>query len=217
MRISDFSLFIFDMDGTLTENPSSWQYVHDRLGINNHNAFNLYRKGMISYYDFFINDIRAWLSRYPRINRRDVQSLLDEIPLRKGLRDMSEIIHDNGIIQVIVSGGISWLADRIGKEGYFDEIHSNMIGTLADGTIIPEGDAEVDPARKDRIIRMVQEKYGISEKQTVSVGDEYENGSIHARSALSIIISRHPPKNSDAKIRIRCNNLYGIIDKIKKL
>ncbi len=217
MRISDFSLFIFDMDGTLTENPSSWQYVHDRLGINNHNAFNLYRKGMISYYDFFINDIKAWLSRYPRIKRKDVQSVLDEIPLRKGLKDMSEAMHENGIVQVIVSGGISWLADRIEKESCFDEIHSNKIGTLADGTIIPEGDAEVDPAHKDRIVRMVQEKYGISEEQTVSVGDEYENGSIHARSAVSVIISKHSPKNPGAGINIRCDNLYSIIDKIEKL
>ncbi len=217
MRISDFSLFIFDMDGTLTEDPSSWQYVHDRLGINNHNAFNLYRKGMISYYDFFINDIRAWLSRYPRLNRKDVQSVLDEIPVRPGLKDMSEAMHENGIMEVIVSGGISWLADRIEKDGHFDEIHSNTVGTQADGTIIPDGDAEVDPAHKDRIVKMVQEKYGISEEQTVSVGDEYENGSIHARSAVSVIISKHSPANTGAGVHIRCDNLYSIIDKIEKL
>ncbi|MGC8609461.1 MAG: HAD-IB family phosphatase [Thermoplasmata archaeon] len=215
MRLSEFSLFIFDMDGTLTTDPSSWEHVHDRLRIDNHNNFNLYKKGFISYRDFFISDIKAWLSRYPRIRKKDVESILSEIRLRPGLKDLIQLLDDEGIIKVIVSGGISWLADRIIAEAYFDDNYSNSIYTDDRGVIVPDGNVMVDPMHKDMIVRMIQKKYGISKNQTVSVGDEYENGTIHRCSAVSVVIKNHHYGTQRGDIFINGENLYEIAESIE--
>lgn len=183
-------LAIFDMDGTLTEEPSSWEYVHRSLGIDNHKAFRLYRNRAINYSDFFKADIKAWLHMHPRLSKKDVKSILGKIPLRTGSLDVINDLRKRGVSIAVVSGGISWLLDIIAERASIDFKYSNVIYTDVNGIIEAAGRIEVIPERKDLVVSMLQQRLKIEPAETISVGDSMENGMIHRYSKIKFIIGR---------------------------
>ena len=50
-------LVCFDMDRVLIDHLSTWQWVYDKLGISNEEAFNLYNQGLLNEWDWIILDI----------------------------------------------------------------------------------------------------------------------------------------------------------------
>ena len=116
MNLHGIRLVVFDMDGVLTTHPSSWEYVHRAMGVDNSENLRLYRTGNISYMDFLRSDVNLWISRHPGITREDVVKILDSIPLRKNLNLAVKEIRDSGAATAIVSGGIYWLAQRIADQ-----------------------------------------------------------------------------------------------------
>lgn len=186
MNLHGIRLVVFDMDGVLTAHPSSWEYVHHAMGVDNSENLRLYRTGRISYMDFLRSDVNLWISRNPGITSGDVIRILDTIPLRENLgRTVSEI-RDSGAATAIVSGGIYWLARRIADQAAFDQVYANMILTDSTGRIIPDGNVMVEPRHKDRSITEIQKKLGISEAETASVGDTTQDAAMFMHSAVSI-------------------------------
>ena len=57
MNLHGIRLVVFDMDGVLTTHPSSWEYVHRAMGVDNSENLRLYRTGNISYMDFLRIDL----------------------------------------------------------------------------------------------------------------------------------------------------------------
>ncbi len=54
---------LFDLDGTLTETRSVWQYIHERVGTWEKGAdrnFREYRRGRIGYEEFCERDAGSW-------------------------------------------------------------------------------------------------------------------------------------------------------------
>ncbi|BAB60248.1 phosphoserine phosphatase [Thermoplasma volcanium GSS1] len=195
MIIDEISLFILDMDGTLTLEPSSWDYVHRRLGINNHSVTRLYRNRYINYYCFFQSDIKAWLHKYPNLKKEKVVEFLREVPIRHGADELINVLRKNGIRTAVISGGISWLFDIISERSKIDYNFSNEIFTDEYGYIVPEGKVRVIPEEKDLVVRKIQEELGIGKDQTASVGDEMENDRIHRYSKYRFIISKKARDN----------------------
>ncbi|KAA8923172.1 HAD-IB family phosphatase [Thermoplasma sp.] len=181
-------LAIFDMDGTLTEEPSSWEYVHRRFHTDNHRNFRLYRNGFISYEEFFQSDVTAWLKMHPRLRKDDVMSILRGIRIRDGASTVINRLKDAGVITAVVSGGISWLCDILTEKMRIDYNISNVIATDEDGFIQPWGKIQVIPERKNLAVKSLQSALHISMDETISVGDSMENGMIHINSARSYII-----------------------------
>ena len=186
MNLHGIRLVVFDMDGVLTTHPSSWEYVHRAMGVDNSENLRLYRTGNISYMDFLRSDVNLWISRHPGITREDVVKILDSIPLRKNLSLAVKEIRDSGAATAIVSGGIYWLAQRIADQAAFDQIYANMILTDNTGRIIPDGNVMVEPRHKDDVITAIQKRLGISEAETASVGDTTQDAAMFRHSAVSI-------------------------------
>lgn len=186
MNLHGIRLVVFDMDGVLTTHPSSWEYVHQAMGVDNSESLRLYRTGSISYMDFLRSDVNLWISRNPGITREDVIKILDRIPLRENLNRTINEIRDSGAATAIVSGGIYWLAQRIAGQAIFDHIYANMILTDDRGRIIPDGNVMVEPRHKDTVIMAIQKQLGISEAETASVGDTTQDAAMFRHSALSI-------------------------------
>ncbi len=186
MNLQGIRLVVFDMDGVLTAHPSSWEFVHHAMGVDNSENLRLYREGKISYMDFLRSDVNLWVSRDPGITMDDVIRILDRIPLRDNLGRAVTEIRDSGAATAIVSGGIYWLAQRIARQAVFDQIYANMILTDSTGHIIPDGNVMVEPRHKDSVIMAIQKNLGVSEAQTASVGDTVQDGAMFRHSAVSI-------------------------------
>lgn len=187
-------LVAFDMDGVLTSHPSSWEFVHSRMGVDNRLNLDLYRKGLISYLEFLRSDVRLWTETHPGISEDDVRRILDDIPLTEGIYRSVQELRDSGIVTAIISGGIYWLAERICISAPFDRVFANKISTDSSGRIVPDGTVMVEPRHKDRVLASIQQNTGIGMEETASVGDTLQDAAMFQRSALSIAFNTGDPK-----------------------
>lgn len=173
MAYNRFKLVAFDMDGVLTMHPSSWRFVHERLGVDNYDNLHRYRSGKLEYSKFLDSDLFLWLKAHPGITRSDVISILREIPIREDLARAVSLMREGGARVVIISGGISWLCDILGEIVEFDDTYANVVNTDSNGIVQPHGTVVVVPRSKDVVLRKVQQKYGILPGETASVGDSF--------------------------------------------
>ncbi|MDR0334669.1 MAG: haloacid dehalogenase, partial [Methanomassiliicoccaceae archaeon] len=111
-----YKLVVFDMDGVLIDHVSSWTWVHDKMGVNNDEAFGLFKEGKIDESEFIRRDIGLWLNKDKNMNIRDIISALQDIPLIGGIQETVAALSHNGIKSVIVSGGIDVAAKMIANE-----------------------------------------------------------------------------------------------------
>ena len=78
-------LIVFDIDGTLTRHVSSWQFIHERLGLWENEAIeyqNRFLEGKISYRKFCRLDAAHWKGiPEKRITNVETGSCLDFRPL----------------------------------------------------------------------------------------------------------------------------------------
>ena len=214
----DAKLIIFAMDGVLTPHPSSWTYVHERLGVDNGRNYELFRERRISYTQFLKSDVELWETKLGKVRKNQIEAILAEIPFSRNLRNTVTELKSQGLKAAIVSGGISWLADMINREVEFDYSYSNSIFTRKDGTLLPDGPAEVDPYRKDVLVLPLQEVLGISRDATISVGDSEQDIPMFRNSGISIgfnPMTEEVVRNSD--ISIRSSDLHSIITELDKL
>jgi len=167
----EVELIAFDMDGVLTKEISSWNYVHRFLGVDNSVNWDRYEAGEISYTDFLKSDVSLWLNRYGKVSESEIIRILDRIELRDGLVDMMHEIQKLGIKTVIISGGIYWLAEKINSIVPFDDIYANCILVDHDGFLKEDGFVLVDPRKKGEILHDIQYNYGVDRENTMAIGD----------------------------------------------
>ncbi len=218
MSSTDFKLFVFDMDGVLTGDSSSWNYVHKRFQVDNRELRQKFEMGKISYEEFLRGDVKLWIDKRGKVSRSEIISILNEIPLRMGLADTINLLRSRGKKVAIVSGGISWLADRIESSARFDCVQSNHLLTDSSGYLIPDGKVEVDFQHKDTNVRDIQEKFAVDKENTVCIGDSFDDRSMFQEAGYSIAFSpRHPDLTKFSDAEILTGDLMDIVRLVDKL
>lgn len=186
MALEEAELAVFDMDGVLTKHSSSWRFIHEKFGVDNSKIYLSYSGGEISYADFLAYDVKLWMAKQEKIPRSQIIGYMNEIPLMDNLLEGLNEIKSHGIRIAIVSGGVSWLADRLAKSFPFDFVYCNEILTDSDDNLIPKGNIGVIPNKKDVVIKEIQDSEGFNVAGTVSVGDSDFDASMFKRSGLGI-------------------------------
>ncbi len=189
MTYNGFKLVAFDMDGVLTSHPSSWRFVHERLGIDNYDNLYMYRNGRMKYHQFLDSDIGLWMQKHPGITKEDIMSILRDLPIRDDLERAIGLMRESGAKVVIISGGISWLSEILNEKVAFDEIYANVVNTDSTGKIVSHGTVVVEPKSKELVLQKVQEKYGILPEETASVGDSLYDSSMFKLSRKGVAFS----------------------------
>jgi phosphoserine phosphatase len=128
------SSVIFDLDGTLTNTPSPWRYVHERLGVWENTACNFYDEwisGRMTYEEFCQRDAGLWNGR----PIDEIYSYLDEIEWNRHVPAVIERLVAVRIPSVIISSGFKYVAAKIQQEFGWDPllIHANE---LVDGPVV---------------------------------------------------------------------------------
>ena len=182
-------LVAFDMDGVLTLERSSWEFVHRHLGVDNSDNLDLYRKSEITYSEFLARDVRRWLSVKPDMTTMDLKNILSGIKTVKNINSSVRALKDAGITCAIISGGLMPLAERISSESGIGIVRANDIVTAKDGKLTENGIIMVEPNSKDIVLRDIQKKNGIKPDSTVSIGDSPEDSRMFSLSANSIYIA----------------------------
>ncbi len=108
-------IVFFDCDGTLTTVKSSWQHIHERLGIWDRNADEfqrLFRAGEIDYLEFCRRDASLWKG----MTEKRVLEIVGEIPYHDGVRETIHGLRSEGVLTVLLSTGLSFLVERVKRE-----------------------------------------------------------------------------------------------------
>lgn len=188
-------LAVFDMDGVLTTNRSSWRIIHETLGTDNRINYEFYLNGKISYREFMLRDINDWLKAKPDITEEFILSIVRKIELRDGLIYFMNRLKHFGFRTAIVSGGLYMLAQLINEQISFDEIMANQLLFDKSGRLLRDGNIMVVPTEKGRNVRALQNKYSIPRERTVAIGDTKNDFSMFIESYYSILLN--PEDNAE--------------------
>lgn len=204
-------IVFFDMDGVLTTEKSSWNYVHSRLGVDNNLNYSLFRTGKIDYHEFMRRDVNLWIQEMGEVQVSQIREILNEIELFPGAVEATGTLAAEGFHLVIVSGGLMWLAERVGRLTGISDIYANIILSLG-GKVLPDGKAVVDPKRKDIVVNSVISTY--KPEYSISVGDSPDDEKMFMVTDYSISMNNEPGFINTMGFDLKTDNLKSCADLI---
>lgn len=182
---------IFDLDGTLTQIGSVWQYLHERLGTWDQGKVNAdkYWSGQISYDEWAKLDAECWRGR----PLSEVLRIIGQVEYTQGAADTIGFLRNERYRTGIVSAGLSILSRRAKTDLGIDLDVANELH-IEDGKLTGSVTVKVDLKNKPNAIEEVAWLLGADMDQVAVVGDnEYD---IHPSAALRIAFN---PKSDGAK------------------
>lgn len=203
-------LAVFDVDGTLTEVESCWRFIHERLGTwlngGERNA-ELFFRGEISYDEWARLDVSLWkgtpLSK--------IRKIVSEIPYRNGVSEVFQFLRGRGVKIVLLSAGLSLIAEQIAKEIGVDDYVANEL-EVSEGKLTGEVKIRVSIKNKGEVLEKLLEKFGVKPNECVAVGDDPTMIPVFQKVGLSIAFN---PQNREvekwAKITVKGKTLKAIL------
>lgn len=182
-----FKVIVFDMDGTLIKEKSSWEKLHRHFGTLHEaeGALRDYVEGRISYEEFMRRDIACW----PKpLHISEVERLLLDYELADGAVEVVRELKAMGMRVAIVSAGIDILANDVASKVGADAVLANGLAIDSNGYLTGEGIKRVDPLCKDKALEEAVEKLGAEPAETVAVGDTRFDASMLRRAGLGIAL-----------------------------
>ncbi len=161
-------MVVFDLDGTLTHVDSLWRYLHDAFGTWEHGqvAAQRYRNGEISYKEWAEADAKYWAGA----SMSKVMRMLDGIPYMEGAKCVFDELKQRGVKIVILSAGLSLLAEKAARELGADLSVANELRVI-DGRLTGEIDVKVAVNSKGEIVREITKAFEIPLEEVALVGD----------------------------------------------
>lgn len=178
------SLIVFDMDGVLVEERSSWRVVHDWLGTQNEDSYRLYEEGRIDDMEFMRRDIIRWKEAAPDISIERIEGMLGGCRRMKNFPSALGRITKTDVTLGIISGGLDILSARLAREGGFRWHHANGLVAASNGILTGEGILRVPLRDKGSVLRKVREMNGF--ERVAVVGDSAVDISMFREADLSI-------------------------------
>jgi phosphoserine phosphatase len=168
---------VFDCDGVLTDNGSSWQIIHHRFGTDNDKALSdkstleLFLDGEISESDFVEDDIRRWKEVQPEIHRDDIVRCYSGISLMSGARDVVGELQTRGVFVAIISSGVDLFVSAIASMLKVDDWAANGFEWDEGGWLVKGLPTRVFSHNKGLMVEKLVEINGFTPAGVVCVGD----------------------------------------------
>ena len=167
-KLRRLRMVVFDLDGTLTPVDSLWRYLHDAFGTwgQAKDAAQKYRRGEISYKAWAETDAHYWAGA-PLAQMKDI---LEEIPYGEGVREVFNELRKREVKTVILSAGLSILAEKAAKELGADLSIANELRTEK-GRLTGEVIVKVAVNSKQEIIERLASQLNVPLQDVALVGD----------------------------------------------
>jgi len=181
-----FEAIILDMDGTLTEEPSSWVYLHGHFGTVTEARENLdaYRTGKISYAEFMRRDIALW--PHPLLSS-EIERLLQQIKVSKGAKELVEFLIPR-VKCLVISAGIDLLTANVAKALGIKHWLANGLEVDSSGYLTGKGIERVPLNGKVAVANSLLQKESLDWSRCISVGDSKFDCDLLQNAGLSISV-----------------------------
>jgi len=162
---------VFDCDGVLADNGSSWLAIHDYFGTENRETLELFLDGKVSEEEFVEADIRIWREVQEEIKKDDIMRCYSGIKLIQGAREVVEELKNRGVFVAIVSSGVDIFVGTIANMLKVDDWAANGFEWDKDDNLIGGIPTRVYSHRKGLMVEKLIKIHGFDEKKVFSVGD----------------------------------------------
>ena len=208
-------LAVFDVDGTLTSVDSCWRFIHEKLGTwQDGGAKNaeLFFRGEISYDEWARRDVSLW--KETSIN--EIQKIVFEIPYVDGIYEVFRFLRENDVKIVLLSAGLSFIAERIAKEFGVNDYIANEL-EIVNGKVTGNVKIRVSIDNKGEILEELLRKFRVKPEECLAVGDDLTMIPVFQKVGLSIAFN---PQNQEiakyAKITVNERDLRKILSYVKE-
>lgn len=161
------SIACFDMDGTLVDIASSWEFIHKILGTEEVATTHrlMYERGEISYGEWAELDISTWKGKdFSEVIRR-----VDEIKLMDNSEESMRVLKSSGFIVGVISSGVDTIASRVCMKLGMDFCRSAKL--LIEGNEVKGLIEDLPPSMKGAVLKEVARGYGVPLSKVAFVGD----------------------------------------------
>ena len=218
LTLRDFKLIAFDMDSTLI-NIECIDEIADAAG----------RKAEVSAITEAamrgeITDFKDSLRKRVALLKGVPQEALDDVftkrlRLNPGAKELVDTCKQHGMKVLLVSGGFTFFADRVGHMLNIDFTRSNVL-EIADGHLTgqlvdqPWGDI-CDGAEKRKKLLETCAELGISPKQSIAMGDGANDLLMMGVAGLSVAYHAKPKVREQAMVSIQEGGLDRLLEIVK--
>jgi phosphoserine phosphatase len=210
---SPFKLVIFDLDGTLTQERSVWEYIHKRLG-KWYGFAEEYQKQFlawkISYEEFCERDARVWKG----MRVRELEEIVRTVPFHAGADELIPYLKKKDLKLAMISSGLSLLSDWVHQKYGFDYSVSNDL-LHENGVLTGKVKIQVYYDQKAEWVKRILKQFGIKPEEAIAVGDSKGDIDMFQKAGFSIAFnSSCKDLDQIANVCIQSQNLVDIIPKL---
>ncbi|MBN1157150.1 HAD family phosphatase [Candidatus Woesearchaeota archaeon] len=217
MRIK---LICFDLDGTVVENVTAWETIHDYFKVDSGRRAEAKRRffdGEISYTDWAHHDVGMWVEK--RITKKKILEAIGKIRLMPGARETLLALRKKGIKMAIISGSLDVLLEKTIPDyrEIFDYVFITKLIFDKKGLVTGSIPTWHDYEHKATALRDIAKKENISLKETAFVGDHDNDVEIAKAAGFSIAFnSKSKQLNLAVDVVIKKKDLREILQYILK-
>jgi phosphoserine phosphatase len=208
-----FKLVIFDLDGTLTQERSIWEYIHKQLGKwcgFAEEYQNQFLAGEISYEEFCERDAQVWKG----MRVEDLLEVVKTVPFHPGLDELIHYLKWKGLKLSMISSGLSLLSNWVHQRYGFDYSVSNHL-LHEDGVLTGKVKIQVYYDRKAEWVEKIFRQFGVKPEEVIAVGDSKGDMDMFQMVGFSIAFnSSCSDLDRIASVCIPSQNLVDIIPEL---
>ena len=164
-----FKLAIFDLDGTLTQERSIWEYIHKQLGKWYGFAEeyqNQFLAGSISYERFCELDAQVWKG----MKVEELLEIVKTVPFHCGVDELINHLKNKNLKLAMVSSGLSLLSNWVHQKYGFDYSVSNDL-IQENGVLIGKVKIQVYYDKKAEWVEKILKQFRVKPEEVIAIGD----------------------------------------------
>lgn len=162
-------LIVFDLEGTLTGDPTLWEIMHRKNGTwDSHGQpyWEQYKAGEIQYDEFARMDVATWKGAPAHF----LNEAANEVPLMPGCRELINHLKSRAIPSAIVSNGLECLALRLAREFGVARVEANR-ATIENNRLTGELVLRVPFNEKAAALARTANELNVPMQSVMAIGD----------------------------------------------
>jgi phosphoserine phosphatase len=205
-----YKLVVFDLDGTLTQERSIWEYIHKQLGKWYGYAEEYQKEFLaekISYDRFCELDAEVWKG----MRVAELLEIAKTVPFHQGADELISYLKNKGLKLAMVSSGLSILSHWVHQKYGFDYSVSNDL-LYEDGTLTGKVKIQVYYDKKAEWVKRILKQFKMKSEEVIAIGDSLGDIDMFQMVGFSIAFnSSCSDLDRIASVCIQSRNLSDII------
>jgi phosphoserine phosphatase len=202
-------LAVLDVDGTLKQAESPYQYLHRRLGLTELAAENraLALAGQISYGEWLCRDVALWAGQPVA----DLCRMLHENPFLPGAPELLRALKASGVTVALVTAGFTLNTDPIVEEYGIDYVLANEL-VQEDGRLSGQAINHVPEGGKAKFACDLMQRLEVRPEETLAAGDTRGDLELFECAGVRLAVNPVSPELAALADVIFAPDLQGAVD-----